>query len=172
MCYYVIIGVVLMTGYTFFITNNDRTLESFKSYFSCHSVGVQLGIDCGEPPEDLFLILTSVSAILIGLFPVIILIYSADCIHCIVYHRGGKSNPETESWCYYSLHAGCHDTTIAGCFCEVDYLVKCMFAVLQREQNFSVSFNFIILSFQCTNNKVKSLHFYGFSHGELLLYTK
>ena len=85
-----------MTGYTFFITNNQQTLESFNSYFSCHSVGVQLGIDCGQPPEDLFLILTSVSAIIIGLFPVIILIYSADCIHCRV-HRGGKSVPETES---------------------------------------------------------------------------
>ena len=96
MCYYVIIGVVFMTGYTFFITNNRQTLESFNSYFSCHSVGVQLGMDCGQPPEDLFLTLTSVSAILIGLLPGIVLIYSADYTCCRMYHGSGKSVPETK----------------------------------------------------------------------------
>ena len=86
-----------MTGYTFFITNNHRTLESFSSYFSCHSDGVQLGIDCGEPPEDLFLTLTSVSAILIGLLPGIVLIYSANCTCWRTYCSSGKGVLETES---------------------------------------------------------------------------
>ena len=90
MCCYIIMGVLTMTSYTFFVTTNDRTLESYQTYFLCHSIGVHPDIDCGEPPESIFHTLASVSAILLGLLPTVILIFTVKCTCTGKYSKGGK----------------------------------------------------------------------------------
>ena len=82
MCYYVLIVVVALTNYTYFIATDDETLEAFQAYFMCQSVGIQPDRDCGDPPDvrlRVFYTLTSVSAILLGLLPLVILIFIIKC---------------------------------------------------------------------------------------------
>ena len=81
-CYYVLIVVVALTTYTYFITTDDESSEAFQAYFMCHSVGIQPDRDCGDPPDvrlRVFYAFTSVSAILQGLLPLVILIFIINC---------------------------------------------------------------------------------------------
>ena len=77
-CYYVILGSVGLSTYTYFITTDDDTAEAFQHYFMCQSVGVVPGLDCGDLPNvrlQEFGKLASVAATLIGLSPLVSLIF-------------------------------------------------------------------------------------------------
>lgn len=87
MCYYTLIGMIAITGYTFLITTNRKSSESFQTYFIlCQSAGVQVDLDCGQPPEVKVHALTPVSMILIALVPSITLMFTANCT-CLKKHR-------------------------------------------------------------------------------------
>ena len=81
-CYYVLVGTVTLTTYTYFITTDDETMEAFQEYFTCQSVGMQSDRDCGDPPDvrlRVFYTLASVAGILQGLLPLVILIFVMNC---------------------------------------------------------------------------------------------
>lgn len=79
-CYYTLVGVVAITSYTLFFTMSRGTgSEAFQAYFMCQSSGVQADLDCGQPPSTPFHTLASVSIILGGLMPGVILIFTANC---------------------------------------------------------------------------------------------
>lgn len=85
-----------MTSYTFFITSNERILESYQTYFLCQSIGVQPDIDCGEPPKSTFHTLASVPAISLGLLPGVILTFTVKCTCTGKYFKGVKRTPDAE----------------------------------------------------------------------------
>lgn len=94
MCYYTLIGMIAITGYTFLITTNRKSSESFQAYFICQSVGVQADLDCGQPPEVKVHALAPVSVILIALVPSITLMFTANCT-CLKKHHKSPQIPET-----------------------------------------------------------------------------
>ena len=77
-CYYVILGCIGLSTYTYFITTDNDTAEAFQYYFTCQSVGIVPGLDCGDPPDvqpQELGKLASVAAILIDLSPLASLIF-------------------------------------------------------------------------------------------------
>ena len=81
-CYYVLMGTVALTTYTYFITTANDTSEALQAYFTCQSIGIQPDRDCGDPPDvrlQAFYTLAAVAAILPGLLPLVILIFIVNC---------------------------------------------------------------------------------------------
>ena len=78
-CYYTLFGVFTITSYTLLLVMNRRGSESFQTYFMCQGSGVHTNLDCGQPPNIAFHTLASVSNILGGLMPSVILIFTAKC---------------------------------------------------------------------------------------------
>ena len=77
-CYYIIQGCAGLSIFTYLIATKDETAIVFQDYFTCHSFGIVPGLDCGDIPNvhpQVFGILASVSVILIGLLPLINLIF-------------------------------------------------------------------------------------------------
>ena len=71
-------GCLGVTTFTYLIATNDETTVAFQEYFTCHSFGIVPGLDCGDIPNvrpQVFGALALVSAILIGLIPLINLIF-------------------------------------------------------------------------------------------------
>ena len=91
-CYYTLFGVVVITTYTLLFTMSRRSTESFRTYFMCQSSGVQTDLDCGQPSNIAFHTLASVSNILGGLMPGVILIFTAKCT-CFKKCRQTTQNP-------------------------------------------------------------------------------
>ena len=82
MCYYVTVGASTLTVYCYSITTDDKISKAFQNYFMCQSIGIQPDRDCGDSPDiqlQEFNTLTSVAAIIQGLFPLIILIFIMNC---------------------------------------------------------------------------------------------
>ena len=65
MCYYTLFGVIVITSYTLLFSISRRGTYSFQS-----------DLDCGQPPD---ITLASVSIILGGLMPDVILIFTMKC---------------------------------------------------------------------------------------------
>ena len=93
-CYYTLFGVVVITSYTSLLTMSRRGSESFQTYFMCQSSGVQTDMDCGQPPNIAFHTLASVSIILSGLMPGVVLIFTAKCA-CFKKCRQTTQKPQT-----------------------------------------------------------------------------
>lgn len=93
-CYYTLFGVVVITTYTLLFTMSRRSTESFRTYFMCQSSGVQTDLDCGQPSNIAFHTLASVSNILGGLMPGVILIFTAKCT-CFKKCRQTTQNPQS-----------------------------------------------------------------------------
>ena len=80
--YYIIIGAVTLTSYTYSLAINDEVAEEFQVYFTCQSFGIVPDKECGDPPNiqlQLFNILATVSNFLLGLLPTVILIFTVNC---------------------------------------------------------------------------------------------
>ena len=81
-CYYTLIGCCGLYAFTYFIATGDKTIVAFRDYFTCQSFGIVQGLDCGDIPgvhpplPQVFGGLTLVSVILIGLLPLINLIFT------------------------------------------------------------------------------------------------
>ena len=81
MCYYVLIGTVAISTYTYGITTGNETSKAYQTYFTCQRVGIQPDRDCGDPPHvqlHMFIMLV-VAATLQRLLPLIILIFLVNC---------------------------------------------------------------------------------------------
>ena len=75
-------GCFGLSAFTYFIATGDKTIIAFRDYFTCQSFGIVQGLDCEDIPgvhpplPQVFGALTLVSAILIGLLPLINLIFT------------------------------------------------------------------------------------------------
>ena len=79
LCYYTLFGCLGLTTFTYVISSSDETAAAFQDYFTCHSFGIVPGLDCGDIPNvrpQVFGALALVSVILIGLVPLINLIFT------------------------------------------------------------------------------------------------
>ena len=77
-CYYIILGCVGLSTFTYLIATDDETALAFQEYFTCHSFGIVPGLDCGDIPNvrpQVFGTLASISVILISLVPLFNLIF-------------------------------------------------------------------------------------------------
>ena len=75
-------GCIGLSAFTYFIATGDETAVAFHNYFTCHSFGIVPGLDCGDIPNvrpplpQVFGALALASVILIGLLPLINLIFT------------------------------------------------------------------------------------------------
>ena len=79
MCYYVLLGTLVLTLFTYFETNIDVEYQAVKQYFACQSTGVQFGMDCGDTPQGPLTSLTAVAIILTGLLPLVVITFTVKC---------------------------------------------------------------------------------------------
>ena len=79
-CYYIILGCVGLSTFTYLIATDNETAIAFQDYFACHSFGIVPGFNCGDIPNvrpQVFGTLASVSVILFDLIPLFNLIFIA-----------------------------------------------------------------------------------------------
>ena len=80
-CYYISLGVILLSVFTYTRTTANEESAAFKKYFICQSVGMQPDRDCGDAPEvhlQTLHRLTPVGFFLQSLMPIVILIFVVD----------------------------------------------------------------------------------------------
>ena len=91
-CYYIILGVIGLVTFTFATRNDDRILEEIAGYFTCELPGIDPLNPCDRSRYQALLDpeLNCFSYILLGLFPVVNLIFAVnadklkqwcDCAH-------------------------------------------------------------------------------------------
>ena len=72
-------GCLGLSAFTYLTTTDVETTLAFQDYFTCHSYGIVPGLDCGDPPNlrlQVFATLASLSISLIGLIPLVNLIFT------------------------------------------------------------------------------------------------
>ena len=85
----IILGCLGLSSFTYLIATSNEAVVAFQEYFTCHSFGIVPGLDCGDSPNvrlQVFGALVLVSVILIGLIPLINLIFTVKwtckCMFC------------------------------------------------------------------------------------------
>lgn len=82
MCYYVILGALVLTLFTYLEAVGVIALEGVEQYFTCQSTGLDSGRDCGSTPREqlgIFRSLSVVSTVFSDLFPVVVLAFTVKC---------------------------------------------------------------------------------------------
>ena len=79
-CYYVILGVIVLITFSFATRNDDRLLEEITGYFTCELPGIDPQNPCDRSRYQSLLNpeLNCISYILLGLFPVVNLIFAVN----------------------------------------------------------------------------------------------
>ena len=81
-CYYVLLGVIALTAFTYSIVNSNTLLDEYKKYFLCESKGIDSnnpeGCDRSGFENNKIPALTILSYILLGIFPAVNLIYAVN----------------------------------------------------------------------------------------------
>ena len=80
--YYIIVGTVVLTIFTYFEITDEADREAIEQHFVCQSTGLQPDKDCGSPPDvhlEVFNSLSGVAIVLIGLLPAVILGFTGKC---------------------------------------------------------------------------------------------
>ena len=78
-CYYIMLGTVVLTTFTYFEIASDADLKAVKEHFICKSTGLQPDKDCGTTPDvhlEVFNSLSVVAIVLVGLLPAVILAFT------------------------------------------------------------------------------------------------
>ena len=86
MCYYVVLGILTLSAYSYYLTTDDK---EFQSYFACQSIGIQPDRDCGDAPDvqlQKFTVVSAVSYILQSLLPLVFIIFITNCNCCSKKH--------------------------------------------------------------------------------------
>ena len=78
-CYYVAVGTIVLTLFTYYQVAGEADIQAVSLHFVCQSAGIQSGRDCGDVPNIHLDSLTALGIILIGLLPVVILIFTVKC---------------------------------------------------------------------------------------------
>lgn len=79
MCYYILLGTLVLTLYTTFEANIDAEFWTTEQYFACQSTGLQLGKDCGVKPQGSLTSLSIIAVILTGLLPLVVITFTVKC---------------------------------------------------------------------------------------------
>ena len=82
MCYYVLLGALVLTLFTYLEAIGNVVYEAIEDNFTCHSAGLESGRDCGESLQrqlSTFRALSTVSTVVAGLLPSVILAFSVKC---------------------------------------------------------------------------------------------
>ena len=81
-CYYVLVGTLVLTLFTYLETISDEQYKAIEQYFICQSTGLEPGKGCGETPQAhlaAFNSLAVVAIILTGLLPTVVLTFTIKC---------------------------------------------------------------------------------------------
>jgi hypothetical protein len=81
MCYYVVEEILTLSTFSYYFTTEDETFSELQSYFMCQSIGIRPDRDCGDAPDirsQGFIVVATVSQVLQGLLPVVILVFIID----------------------------------------------------------------------------------------------
>lgn len=79
MCYYILLGTLVLTLYTTFEANIDVEYRTIEQYFACQSTGLQFGKDCGVNPQGPLTSLSVVAVVLTGLLPLVVITFTVRC---------------------------------------------------------------------------------------------
>lgn len=88
-CYYVLLAVIALTAFTLSTKNFPKTIRLFAEYFNCERNGHNSSNPCSRSEFERLnnATLTSFSYILLGLFPIVNLIYAVNIQELKVYCR-------------------------------------------------------------------------------------
>ncbi len=81
MCYYMLLGIILLSAFTYNHAAVEEGVIEFRTYFCCQSAGIQSGRDCGDSPEvhqQMLRGLLLVGRFLQCLFPIVVLTFVMD----------------------------------------------------------------------------------------------
>ena len=84
MSYYVLVGTLVLTLFTYFEATEDVEFQAIETFFICQSSGIESGNDCGDTPQVHLAAFDSLSAlaiILIGLLPSVVVAFTVKCEH-------------------------------------------------------------------------------------------
>ena len=84
MCYYVLVGTLVLTLFTYFEATEDVEFQAIETFFVCQSNGLESGNDCGDTPQihlAVFDSLAALSIILVGLLPSVVIAFTVKCQH-------------------------------------------------------------------------------------------
>lgn len=83
MCYYILLGVILISNLAYLHATADSVSEEVQAYFYCHSAGIQPDRDCGDVPEVHLQTLGILGLFLQRMLPIVIVIFIVDwkCNH-------------------------------------------------------------------------------------------
>ena len=82
MCYYIILGALVLTRFTYLEAMGSTVYKAIEQHFTCQSAGLETGRNCGETLEEQlspFRALSTVSTVVSGLLPSVILAFSVKC---------------------------------------------------------------------------------------------
>ena len=75
-------GTFTLSTYAYHLATDDGLVSILQLYFTCQSMGMQPGIDCGDAPDvqlQDFNIVATVSFVLLGLLPLVIFTFIVNC---------------------------------------------------------------------------------------------
>ena len=78
-CYYVLLGTLVLTLFTYFEATSDVERQMIEQHFTCQSGGTESGNNCGITPRDHLSVvtwMTAVAIVLTGLLPLVIIIFT------------------------------------------------------------------------------------------------
>ena len=82
MCYYIILGTLVLTAHTYFQVAGETATRAVYMHFACQSTGLQSDRDCGAVPSiylAAFNALSDLGIVLLGLLPVVVLMFTVKC---------------------------------------------------------------------------------------------
>lgn len=88
-CYYVLLAVIALTAFTFSIKNLTQSVKFILEHFDCERDGHNTSNPCSRSDFEALnnAALTSFSYILLGLFPIVNLVYAVNIQELKVYCR-------------------------------------------------------------------------------------
>ena len=82
MCYYIVVGTLVLTLFTYFEASEDVEFQAIETFFVCQSSELESGNDCGDTPQIHLAVFGSLSAlaiILVGLLPSVVIAFTVKC---------------------------------------------------------------------------------------------